>query len=77
MGLPGLPKIDIDIKGTIEEFLTLLRDMNAKLDVLIELQQGVVDPEDQAEFCSSCDQMGRLRCPTHGQTMVPTLGSTR
>ncbi|AGT13992.1 hypothetical protein PHELEMICH_78 [Mycobacterium phage Phelemich] len=28
----------------------------------------------QAGKCPSCDQMGRLRCPTHGPVVVPSNG---
>lgn len=40
MGL--LPKLDLDVKETVREFLDVLRDMNAKLDTLIELQREQV-----------------------------------
>lgn len=65
MGLPGLPKLDINIGETVETFLTLLRDMNDKLDVLISLQRSGVVP------CQQCEDMGRLRCPSHGPVVVP------
>lgn len=60
----GLPKIDFDIGHTVNEFLTTLRDISAKLDTLIELQRG-------PERCAGCEQAGRLRCPTHGPVTVP------
>jgi len=66
MGLPGLPKINLDIAETVNTFLTLLRDMNDKLDVLIELQRG-------PDRCGACDQVGRLSCPSHGPVRVPSV----
>jgi hypothetical protein len=68
MSLLPLPKGigDIDVKATVAEFLGVLKAMNAKLDVLIELEKGRTDAAGAA-FCSSCDQVGSLRCPTHGQ----------
>jgi hypothetical protein len=72
---------DIDVKATIDKFLAVLTAMNAKLDTLIELQSTAVaddDPAAQAPpFCSDCEQIGRLRCPTHGPKPVPALGETR
>lgn len=39
MGIPGLPKGLDDIGAKIDEFLTLLRAVNTKLDTLIELER--------------------------------------
>lgn len=35
----GLPKFDLDIATTVAEFLTLLRNIDAKLDKLIEIER--------------------------------------
>ncbi|QFP94699.1 hypothetical protein I5G59_gp79 [Mycobacterium phage LilMcDreamy] len=58
----GLPKIDLDIGHTVNEFLTLLREMNSKLDTLIEIER------DRAGLptCAECDVKGRLHCRLHG-----------
>jgi 5-enolpyruvylshikimate-3-phosphate synthase len=42
MSLLPLPKGigDIDVKATVAEFLELLRSMNAKLDILIDIERG-------------------------------------
>jgi hypothetical protein len=71
MGLLPLPKLgDIDVAKTIGEFLGVLREMNAKLDTLIELQRG-------PDRCGACDQVGRLACSLHGPVTVPTFGESR
>lgn len=38
MGL--FPSLDVNINATIDEFLTVLRSIDAKLDTLIELEQS-------------------------------------
>ncbi|AGT12986.1 hypothetical protein KAYACHO_82 [Mycobacterium phage KayaCho] len=87
MGL--LPKIDLDIAHTVNEFLTLLKDMNQKLDTLIDLQRDAASADrlaratdrrqaaDAAPVCGACDQIGRLLCPDHGPKPRPTLDQTR
>lgn len=67
MGLLPLPKLgDIDIAGTVGEFLSVLREMNTKLDTLIALQRGADGG------CGECDLKGRLHCGAHGPVRVPT-----
>jgi hypothetical protein len=69
MGLLPLPKLgDIDVAKTIGEFLGLLREMNTKLDTLIELQRG------EGGGCVECDLKGRLHCRLHGPVRVPAVG---
>lgn len=44
MGLPGLG--GIDVAKSVNELLTLLREMNRKLDVLIEIQSSASGPKE-------------------------------
>lgn len=60
MKLPGIDLGGLNIAETVGEFLTTLKDMNAKLDTLIELQRG-----DLAD-CAECDVRGTLNCRKHG-----------
>ncbi len=46
------PKIDFDIPHTVNEFLTVLRNIDAKLDTLIEEQQ-------EANRSATMDRLGR------------------
>jgi hypothetical protein len=69
-----LPNINIDIAETVREFLTVLRSIDDKLDLLIELQTAAALPPDT---CTECEQVGRLRCPRHGPVKVPTLDVVR
>jgi hypothetical protein len=78
MGL--LPKLDFDILATVNEFLTILRSMDNKLDTLIAIER---DRDAQARkdkgqpACRDCNEGGRLRCPKHGPVKVPGVGPVR
>lgn len=58
------PNFGIDVSATVNEFLTLLREMNEKLDTLIDLQRGeklarvtsARHAHDQTGLCRWCER---------------------